>query len=125
MEDLNSTWKSKGVQNTLKFGLIVVLAIFLLIPKFMILDLIDERKMQGEKVADQVSTDWSSPQILQGPVLVIPYKTKVLIPGNNSQAVSEVIQNLIVYPKQLNLDGELSTTQNIGVCMRFCSTNLS
>jgi inner membrane protein len=111
MEDLNSTWKSKGVQNTLKFGLIVVLAIFLLIPKFMILDLIDERKMQGEKVADQVSTDWSSPQILQGPVLVMPYKTKVLIPGNNSQAVSEVIQNLIVYPKQLNLDGELSTTQ--------------
>lgn len=70
---------SKNVQNTLKFGLITILALFLFVPKFMIMDLIRERESQSQIVIDQVSDDWAKQQIIQGPLLLVQYETIVAI----------------------------------------------
>jgi inner membrane protein len=98
--------KSKGTQLTLKFGLVAILILFLMIPKFMILDLISERKRQSENVIDEVSTGWGGAQTHTGPVLVIPYVKNV---GTESETKYEM-RNLIVMPDNLKIDGQLETT---------------
>lgn len=110
MEDLKNTFNNKGVQNTLKLGLIAILTIFLLIPKVMIMELITERKSLSEKVETEISEDWSGTQILQGPVLVIPYKLRKVHTGQNSDIITEETQNLIVFPRKIKTVGDLVTT---------------
>lgn len=110
MDELKKTIKNKGVQNSLKIGLIGILAIFLLIPKVMILELIAERKSLSQKVESEISTDWSGPQIFQGPVLVIPYKVRKHQIGQKKEIIPEEQQNLIVFPKSIKIDGDLSTS---------------
>jgi inner membrane protein len=110
MSELKNTIKNRGVQNTLKIGLIAILAIFLLIPKVMILELIAERKSLSQDVESEISMDWSGPQIFQGPVLVIPYKVKKHHIGQKTEILPEEQQNLIVFPKSVKIDGDLSTS---------------
>jgi inner membrane protein len=111
-ETSKSILGSKNVQNTLKFGLITVLALFLFIPKFMILDLIRERETQSKTVIQNVSDDWAKQQIIQGPILVIPYTTKEMIQSTAKESGFSIIRrNLIVFPKDLKIDGDLSTTK--------------
>lgn len=111
-ETSRSILGSRNVQNTLKFGLITVLALFLFIPKFMILDLIKERETQSKTVIQNVSDDWAKQQIIQGPILVIPYTTKEVIQSNGKESgFSMIRRNLIIFPKDLKIDGNLSTTK--------------
>lgn len=63
MEDIHSAtnmpwYKTKGSQITLKLIMIMGLIIFLLIPKFSILALIEERGHYYDQVNDEVSVGW-------------------------------------------------------------------
>src|SRR5687768_1345947 len=50
------------------------LILLMLIPTVFINDLVRERKMRHQEIADEVSNKWSAPQTLNGPYLFIPYK---------------------------------------------------
>ena len=65
--------QSTSAQITLKLVLITFLVLFLLIPKFMILDLISERENMSAKVTDEVAVGWGNQQVITGPVLILPY----------------------------------------------------
>ena len=109
MEELKNTLKNRGVQNTLKLGLVAILSIFLLIPKVMIMELISERMGLRQKVEDEVAQDWSVPQVLQGPVLVIPYF--VQRQEEMQQKKINVIEkrNLIIFPDKMKIEGVITT----------------
>ncbi len=61
--------KSINWQITLKVFIVGIIAIFLLVPKFMILELIKERQNTAEATTHEVMEKWSLAQTVRGPVL--------------------------------------------------------
>jgi len=103
-----SFFQNPGTQITLKLALIFFLVIFLLIPKFMILDLIDERQKLSESVINEVSTGWGAEQIHTGPALIIPYYH--FVPNvDKTKPIVKTKTNLILMPESLHIDGSVTT----------------
>jgi inner membrane protein len=59
----------------IKLATISVLILLLLIPSSWIQSMITEREQSQQGIISQISDTWAGPQLIQGPVLVIPYKT--------------------------------------------------
>lgn len=55
-----------------KVAVITTMIFFMIIPKFMVAELIDERMERGEEVVTEIGDKWGKRQTLKGPVLSIP-----------------------------------------------------
>ncbi len=71
-QNQQSYLKKNSAQISLKLVLIGVLILLLLIPKFMMLEMIQERSTNNNVVEEQAKT-WGGAQLLSGPILKIPY----------------------------------------------------
>jgi inner membrane protein len=78
-------WLKESV--TVKLMFIGMLVLLLLIPSSMIETLINERAGRHEEMEKDVSDKWSASQLIQGPVLVIPYKRQYKEVDTNNKAV--------------------------------------
>lgn len=90
-------------KTSITFKMIVVgfLMIILIIPMFFVSNLIMEREtLQQEAILD-ISSKWGGSQFLVGPVLVIPYKHKILVNGKESFED----HNAYFMPEELNIKG--------------------
>ena len=96
-----------GTRFTLKLGLILFLILILMIPRFMILDLIRERKSQSDTVAGDVAVGWGGDQTFTGPVLVIPYEKWTV--QEESLPKVRTKHRLLVFPDVLDISGNLDT----------------
>src|SRR5690606_9709373 len=88
-------------KTSITFKMIVVgfLMIILIIPMFFVSNLIMEREtLQQEAILD-ISSKWGGSQFLVGPVLVIPYKHKILV--NGKESFEE--HNAYFMPEELNI----------------------
>lgn len=101
-------WINESI--TVKLIFIGMLTLVLLIPSALVQNLITERAgRQGEIVKD-VSDKWSASQLIQGPVLVIPYKKHVkYFDATNGEKEKDVVDNLYVLPDNLHIKAELKT----------------
>ncbi len=100
-------WLNNSV--TLKLFVIGLLAIILLIPSFQITSLIQERQQRQRSVVAEIGRSWSGPQVLGGPVLVVPYKTMVKIMLGDVEKLEERIQYLYLLPEDLRIDAAADT----------------
>jgi inner membrane protein len=94
-------WLKESV--TVKLVFISILILLLLIPSAMVQNLVQERADRQEDTIKQVSDQYSGSQLIQGPILVIPYKK--LVKGSDSQGkefTKEIIDNIYVLPDELN-----------------------
>jgi inner membrane protein len=98
--------KQVNWQITFKVATIGVIAIALLIPKFMILGLISERETTAEAAKKEVQQKWSLAQTVRGPVLAIPYIEKSF--DSNEKQMVEEIRECYFLPKTLKISGEIS-----------------
>ena len=98
-------WLKESV--TVKLAFIGILTLLLLIPSFMVDNLITERAQRQQKTISEVSDQYSGDQLIQGPVLVIPYRELVTRAGTDKK--EEVIQNLYVLPNELYYKGKLTS----------------
>jgi len=98
-------WLKESV--TVKLVFIGMLILVLLIPSVMINELITERAVRQEQTIKEVTDQYSGDQLIQGPVLVIPYRETVTTAGSNK--TEEVIRNLYVLPNELNYKGSLAS----------------
>ena len=102
--------ETKGIQqflNSYSVKMIIVsfLAILLLIPSFLIQEIIQERIALSEKVKNELYSQWGGKQVVAGPVLNVPFS--VIEPGENNQAPS-VKQGVAHFlPETLKTDGVL------------------
>ena len=80
-----------------------ILVLLLLIPRVMILSLVEERSNTAGETIDEVMSKWSNSQIVTGPVLTLPYKTTVY--NANKKTYSTIIQSATFLPKQLHING--------------------
>ncbi len=70
--------ETKGIHqfmNSYSVKMIIIsgLAILLLIPSFLIQDIIRERMVLNEKVKNEISAQWGGKQVVAGPVLNVPF----------------------------------------------------
>jgi inner membrane protein len=100
-------WLKESV--TVKFIFITIMILLLLIPSAMVSDLIRERESRNQEMEEDVSDKWSGEQLIQGPVLVIPYKRTVnTTDANNKIVVKELIENYYLLPGQLHLKAQVT-----------------
>lgn len=92
-------------QITLKVVIIGVIAIALLIPKFMIIGLISEREKTAETASNEVMQSWSNAQTVRGPVLAIPYLQKSF--DNTGKELAETEREFYILPEALSVKGEI------------------
>jgi inner membrane protein len=81
------------------------LAILLLIPSFLIMEIISERIVLSEKVKTELYAQWGGKQVVAGPVLNVPFT--VTEPGEKNQGVNERQGVAHFLPETLKTDGIL------------------
>jgi inner membrane protein len=102
--------ETKGIQQfmnsySVKMVIVSVLAIFLLIPSFLIQEIINERIALSENVKNELYAQWGGKQVVAGPVLNVPYS--VSEPGENNQGTKERYGVAHFLPETLKVDGVL------------------
>jgi len=85
--DRLSNWVNGSI--SIKMATIGFLILILMIPLSMIDGVISEREWRKKAVVDEISEKWSSEQIINGPILTIPYKTFATTTDGNGK-VSKV-----------------------------------
>jgi inner membrane protein len=115
-EELLHPQQPQGLLNWLKGSVTVkllfigFLILLLLIPSEMIQNLINERSGRQEDMEKDVSDKWSGSQLLQGPVLVIPYKKQVIEKDdNNKETTKVIIENACILPQDLHIKAGVSS----------------
>jgi len=109
---MNQQTKNNGIISWIedsvlfKLGIIGFFTLLLLIPSEWIQSLIQERQNRQQDVIKEVSDKWSGSQLVQGPVMILPYKT--LIQQKDKAGLvtyEEAISNIYILPEALNITG--------------------
>jgi inner membrane protein len=96
-----------GESPLIKLTVIAVLTLLLLIPSSWIQSRILERQGRQEDVMKEVSDKWSSSQLLEGPVMVLPYKTSTKTQDTSGKtSYKESLINIYILPEILNIDSK-------------------
>ena len=88
-----------------KIGLVILLILFLMIPKFMISDIIKERKLLREEAFREVSHKWGTAQVIKPGVLTIPYTYREEVISTTDTTYKVHQQTLKVLPTTLAING--------------------
>lgn len=91
---------------SVKMIIVTGLAIVLMIPSFLIQEIIAERMRNSEQVKTELYGQWGGKQVVAGPVLNIPYTIQE--PNENNQGMTE--RNGIAHflPETLKVEGDLN-----------------
>lgn len=83
-----------------------VLILLLLIPRVMILSLINERSSNANQAITEVMSKWSNSQIVTGPILTIPYKKTVY--NEEKEKYVDLIYTATFLPNNLTIKGQIN-----------------
>ena len=93
-----------------KLFLAIVVGVVLTVPLFSVWLLVYDRQSQQQQATSSITAGWGGPQVVSGPVLVIPYRATatetVMQNGQSVTRTNEVIRELTLAPEAV----ELSTT---------------
>ncbi|MBD3748472.1 MAG: cell envelope integrity protein CreD [Sphingobacteriales bacterium] len=110
--DSNNHWFGESV--ILKVLLIGFLTLILFIPNFWIQNLISERQNRQTEIEKDIANEWSGKQLIQGPVLVIPYRKTVLEKSedNDKTPIAREAQiGIHILPESLNIKAHVKPTK--------------
>jgi inner membrane protein len=101
-------WLKESV--TVKLAFIGILTLLLMIPSALVSNLITERAQRQDETIKEVTDQYSGNQLIQGPVLVIPYREQVQENDQDGKTFNrEVAQNLYLLPNELDYKGSLNS----------------
>ena len=93
----------------IKLGVITILILLLLIPSSWIQDLITEREGYQQERINSVSDKWSGSQLIQGPVLMLPYKKEVTETAAGKPVSRQETGILYILPESLQYKAGIQT----------------
>ena len=102
-----SYWYQNSI--LIKSAIIAAIIMTLLIPSSWIQDLTTDREGYQQQQMKDVSSKWSGTQLIQGPVLIIPYKRQVSTTNNNTTTTRDVIETLYVLPQSIKIKAGVKT----------------
>lgn len=97
----------------LKMFIMLVLILFLLIPLNLISDLINERQQRNELVTDEISSKWSGPQVISGPIIAVPYTydySTNLTDDKGKKTIQQLqtdVDHIFIVPQTLDIKAEV------------------
>ncbi|HZY37608.1 MAG TPA: cell envelope integrity protein CreD [Mucilaginibacter sp.] len=103
-----SRWNQDSI--LIKLGFIIALVLLLLIPSAWIQSLISDRESYQQQNISQVADQWAGNQLVQGPVLALPYRD--ITTENNSAGkpvTHTTIKTLYVLPQTLQIKAGIET----------------
>jgi len=92
----------------IKMVMIGVLVILLLLPSYLVQQLIREREQNQDQVKREISSKWGAQQRLAGPVISIPYNH--YITDNDSKTRRSTKQYIHLMPSTLKVKGTVDTS---------------
>jgi len=103
-----SRWNQDSI--LIKLGFIIALVLLLLIPSAWIESLITDREGYQQQNINQVANQWAGSQLVQGPVLALPYR-KVITENNSAgkPVTHPVTKILYVLPQNLEFNAGIET----------------
>lgn len=105
-EDNKSQAPTSGSNRiVIKAAVTGVLILVMLIPTIFISNLVKERKDRQSEVVSEVSNRWAKAQVLTGPYLYLPYKTKTI---NKDKTVIQHLRYLFILPDSLDVNGQVA-----------------
>jgi inner membrane protein len=105
--DRFNKWLQESIM--IKLFSIGFLILILLIPSTWIQSLIYERQSRATEALQEVSSKWSGPQTIAGPILVIPFKSiETIDHGKDGIEKIEKIEKAFFLPEQLNINGKVN-----------------
>src|SRR3954469_3179328 len=94
-----------------KLFLAIVVGLLLTIPLFSIWLLVYDRQSQQEQATGSITSGWGGPQVVAGPVLVIPYRataTETVVQNGQSVTRSnQVTRELTLAPEAVELSSDI------------------
>ena len=101
-------WRVEGERSPGgKLFIAILIAAALAIPIFMVWFLVYDRQSQSQQASASITEGWGGPQVLAGPVLVIPYRataTETVIESGQSVTRSrQVMRELSLAPETIEL----------------------
>lgn len=96
--------KSTESNRVLIKAIIACLIFLMLIPSSLISGLVKERAARQEEIIKEVSSKWSAPQTLNGPILMLPYND---VHKDNNGNTSITKRKAYFTPDELNIDGNV------------------
>lgn len=91
----------------LKIGFILILVLLLMIPNFLIQDLIRERQSLDYQVKKEIAANWGPNQNIFGPILSIPYDVELEF----DDKIKLVQHTLRIVPEQIDIEVDLNTEE--------------
>ena len=106
----DSAWTGRKL--AFKAAAVALLTLFLMIPLGMINGTIGERQDYRQQAVTAVSGSFAGPQVLAGPVLVLPYVDEAQYEDKDSlgkpvQRISRTARRFIVFPATMHVQGTL------------------
>ncbi|WP_256013404.1 cell envelope integrity protein CreD [Desertivirga xinjiangensis] len=96
-----------GTAVLIKLVLIGILTLLLLIPSSWLQDLILERQGRQDEVIAEISDKWAGSQLVEGPVMVLPYKTLVSQKDATGKiSYKEGLTNIYLLPENLDISSK-------------------
>ena len=94
-----------------KLLIAILIAAALAIPIFMVWFLVYDRQSQSEQASASITEGWGGPQVLAGPMLVIPYRATatetVIETGRSITRSRQVMRELSLAPEAINLSTDI------------------
>jgi inner membrane protein len=108
--DRFNNWVKESI--IVKLMSIGFLMLILLIPSNWVESLIQERQSRADEVVQEVSSKWATSQVVNGPVLRIPYKKISQVKewtaaGTAYTRTIETVQTAYFLPEELTIDGNI------------------
>lgn len=93
-----------------KVTTITIIGLLLLIPTFMIENLIIERESTQDEAIREVSAKWGEEQTISGPFISIPYHryVKQFSPKDSIEKIVQIKEHLHILPTKLNISGNIN-----------------
>jgi inner membrane protein len=108
-------WQENRIM--LKAALIFVLCMILLIPQALITNLVQDRRNHKTEVHQQLATQISQAQKVQGPLIIIPYSTTIMEDQSGVKKARVIREYLHIMPEQLKIkaNAPVDESHRIGI----------
>ena len=104
----NSKWYQDSI--LIKLGVITVIVLVLLIPQSWIQGLVEDREGYQLQAMNDMTDKWSGSQLIQGPVLMLPYKKQVTESSTDNKKIThDVTMMLYLLPQDLKIKADVKT----------------
>lgn len=99
-----------------RFFVVGLLTLLMVIPLMMVGGLVDDRQSFADQARDEISREWGGPQVIFGPVVVVPVEgpvTRVVTDGGVSREVTRIEPKSPLYLLPDTFDAQVTTQSSL------------